>query len=130
MTPTANRWAATALMAAMLLTTAAAASDIHPRLIRPPRDEWVVEITAIERSGPADRAGLEVRDRILEVDGVRVASLAHLRRLLESVGYSARLTVLSWRTGRETTAWVYPEDGRIGIDARMVPAYPPRKYRY
>jgi membrane-associated protease RseP (regulator of RpoE activity) len=132
MSTTATGRALTALAAVLPLAaaTAAIAADVRPRPIPDYRGEWVVEVTAVEPRGPADRAGLEVRDRILEVNGVRVTSLAQLRRLLNAADDSARLTVVNWRTARETTVYVYPEGGRIGIDARMVLAYPPRRYPY
>ena len=90
----------------------------------------VVEVTAVQPRGPAYRAGLEVGDRILEIDGVRIRSLSELQRSLYEAGYSARLTVQQRRTGREATVYVYPESGRIGIDARMVEAYPYPYGRY
>jgi C-terminal processing protease CtpA/Prc len=90
----------------------------------------VVEVTAVEPSGPASRAGLEVGDRILEVDGVAVRSLPELRRLLHAAGDSARLTVRQRRTGKGASVHVYPEGGRIGIDARMVVASPESPYPY
>jgi S1-C subfamily serine protease len=133
MSRTEIRWAAAglALVASLLASAAVTAEpDVRLRPIPPRQGKWVVEITAVEPGGPGYRAGLEVRDRILEVDGVRVTSLPHLRRLLMAVDYSARLTILNWRTGRDATVHVYPEDGRIGIDARMVLVLPPRRYPY
>jgi S1-C subfamily serine protease len=90
----------------------------------------VVEITAVKPFGPAYRAGLEVGDQILEVGGVRVRSLPELRRLLTDADDHARLTVRQRRTGREASVHVYPEGGRIGIDARMVETYPYGRYPY
>jgi S1-C subfamily serine protease len=130
MTRTSSRWASLGLAGLVLLLIAGSPADTYPRPIPPVRGEWVVEITAIQPNGPAFRAGLEVRDQILEIDGVKVSSLPHLRRLLIAADYSARLTVLNWRTGKEVAVYVYPDAGRIGIDARMVLALPPRRYPY
>jgi S1-C subfamily serine protease len=122
--------AAALALVAILLASAAAEADVWPRPVPPGRGQWVVEITAVEPGGPAYRAGLEVRDCILEIDGVRPTSLPHLRKLLPAADYSARLTILNHRTRHDVTVYVYPEDGRIGIDARMTLALPPRRYPY
>lgn len=129
------RWGAVGLAGLLLLALVALApAEDRSKLIRPRppiRGVLVVQITAVEPSGPAWRAGLEVRDQIREVDGVQITNLAQLRRSLVDAGYSARLTVVNWRTGREATLYVYPnEDGRIGIDARMVMIAPPSRYPY
>jgi S1-C subfamily serine protease len=115
----------------ILLLPALAPAQGSLRLPLPPRPvSPVVEITAVEPFGPAYRAGLEVGDRILEVDGVRARSLLELRRLPIEAGYAARLTVWQRRTGRDATVHLYPKEGRIGIDARMVEAYPYGRYPY
>jgi C-terminal processing protease CtpA/Prc len=95
-----------------------------------PRPTLVVQITAVQPYGPAYRAGLEVGDRILEIDGRQVRGLVELRQLLSDAGDSARLTVRQRRTGKEATVHVYPERGRIGVDARMIEAQPDRRYPY
>jgi C-terminal processing protease CtpA/Prc len=97
---------------------------------RPAPRPLVVEITAVQPHGPAYRAGLEVGDRILEIDGRQVRGLPELRRMLSDAGDSARLTVRQRRTGRDATVYVYPERGRIGMDARMIEAVPDRRYPY
>lgn len=127
--PPKRRGALPVALLALLLAAGQAAAQ--GRIRPPPRPvPLVVEITAVQPFGPAYRAGLEVGDRILEVDGTRVASLAELRRLLADAGDYARLSVRGRRTGSEAEVHVFPERGRIGIDARMVEAYPDRRYPY
>ncbi len=59
-----------------------------------------VQVTAVVRDGPADRAGLQSGDRILTVDGELVSSALGLIRAVAEIrpGRSARLTVA--RRGR------------------------------
>jgi S1-C subfamily serine protease len=121
--------------AAGLLAVAFTLAVTNPGLaqdrLRPPLPlRLVVEITAVQPYGPAYRAGLEVGDQILEVEGIQVRSLPALRQLLQDAGNCARLTVQQRRTGRAATIYVYPSEGRIGIDARMVEAYPDSRYPY
>lgn len=117
-----------AVLLGLLLAGDSHAQDRDRLLPRP--GPVVVEITAVQPFGPAYRAGLEVGDRILEVEGSPARSLSELRQLLHAAGYSARLTVLDHRTRRQSSVYVYPEEGRIGIDARMVPAYPFGRYPF
>jgi S1-C subfamily serine protease len=120
------------LAVAVLLLAGQLFAAMPPRVLPPlPRPSTlVVEVTAVQPYGPAYRAGIEVGDRILEVDGVRVRNLVELRRLLTSAGDYARLTVQQRRTGKDATVHVYPDRGRIGIDARMVEAYPYGRFPY
>lgn len=118
------------LMAALLLLLLCATVLGQERVRPMPRPTLVVEVTAVQPYGPAYRAGLEVGDRITEIDGRRVRSLPELRQLLTDAGDSARLTVWQRRTRKEATVYVYPEDGRIGIDARLIEAYPYGRYPY
>jgi len=94
----------------------------QPRLLPPELlpQRGLIEITWVQPNGPAYRAGLEIGDRIVEVNGMAVQTLPALRAALLSAGYSARLTVLNRRTGNYLSVYVYPIDGRIGIDARVV----------
>jgi C-terminal processing protease CtpA/Prc len=107
------------LLAALVLLLFASLVRGHqgPRVIPP--SVPAVEVTAVQPHGPADRAGLEVGDHVLSVDGTRVLSPSELRRLLYDAGESARLMVRRGRTGKEVIVIVYPESGRIGIEARM-----------
>jgi S1-C subfamily serine protease len=105
----------------LLLCASLLRGEERPRpMPRPMPVTMVVEVTAVQPYGPAYRAGLEVGDRILEIDGRRIRGLPELRQMLYDAGESARLTVRQVRTGKEATVYVYPERGRIGIDARMV----------
>lgn len=122
-----------ALIAVVLVLLSAGPSpalDPVRRPILPRSGGLVVEITAVRPLGPAHRAGLEVGDRILEIDGVRVKSLSDLHRLLVAAGEHARLNVQQRVTGKTVTVHVYPEDGRIGIDARLAEPYPDPRYPY
>jgi C-terminal processing protease CtpA/Prc len=126
---TREHWVAL-FVVAIILVLLLAGMLLGQERYRPPVTATVVEITAVQPYGPAYRAGLEVDDRILEVGGVGVRSLAELRQLLGDAGDYARLTVQDRRTGKLATVHVYPERGRIGIDARMVVAYPYARYPY
>jgi S1-C subfamily serine protease len=91
--------------------------------VRPPEPTPVgkmIEITYVQPGTPAYRAGLEVGDRIIEVNGEGVESLSALQRALVSAGYSARLTLLTARNSDVVHVYVYPIGGRIGIDGRVV----------
>jgi S1-C subfamily serine protease len=112
----------------LVLLLAAAARAEQPRLLPPelvpPRG--LIEITWVQPNSPAYRAGLEIGDRIIEVNGMAVQTLPALRSALLAAGSSARLTVLNRRTAEYLTVYIYPVDGRIGIDARVVAApWPP-----
>ncbi len=96
--------------------------------LRPPElypQGRMIEIVYVQPAGPAYRAGLEVGDRIVEVNGVRVETLPAFQHALGSAGYSARLTVLLRKTSEVVTTYVYPVGGRIGVDARVVTSYWP-----
>lgn len=90
------------------------------RPIGPLAQRGMIEITWVQPNSPASRAGLEAGDRVVEVNGFTVQTLEAFRNALQSAGYSARLTVINRRTGDYTTVHVYPIDGRIGVDARVV----------
>jgi len=112
----------------LVLLLAAALRAEQPRILplEPLPLRGQIEITWVQPFSPAYRAGVEVGDRIVEVNGVAVQTLPALRTALYAAGSSARLTVLNRRTGDYQTVYVYPIDGRIGIDARVVAApWPP-----
>jgi S1-C subfamily serine protease len=109
----------------VILGVVATVAAQSPQLIPPRQQRYPVAlITAVEPNGPAWRAGLEVNDRIVLVDDVRILSLDDLRRALQATHYAARLTVISARTEETTTMFVYPESGRIGINAQMIDMFP------
>jgi len=58
-------------------------------------------ITHVTPGGPASRRGLEVKDIILEVDGVPVDRNWTLRNALQDSGGIVDIVVLDHRTGRE-----------------------------
>lgn len=114
---------ARAVMAVLIgLVLVATVRAEQPRLLPPELvpQRGLIEITWVQPNGPAYRAGLEIGDRILEVNGIAVQTLPSLRGALLSAGPSARLTVLNHRTREYLTVYVYPIDGRLGIDARVV----------
>jgi len=121
-------WRAALLAAVPLLALTAAVANGMERL-RPPLMARAVEITYVQPGSPAWRAGLEVGDRIAEVDGVRIQVLDDLRAALYRAEYSARLTIINVRNGETATVYVYPQAGKIGIGARMVPEWPGPIYR-
>jgi len=112
----------TLVVVLVALLLAATARGEQPRLLPPEvlPQRGLIEITWVQPNGPVYRAGLEIGDRIVEVNGVAVQTLPALRAALLSAGYSARLTVLNRRTADYLSVYVYPIDGRIGIDARVV----------
>jgi len=104
----------------LVLVTALRAEQSQMLPPQPVPQRGLIEITWVQPNGPAYRAGLEIGDRIVEVNGIAVQTLTALRGGLLSAGPSARLTVLNRRSGEYLTVYVYPIDGRIGIDARVV----------
>lgn len=72
-------------------------------------------IGLVSKGGPADRAGLEADDRVLEVDGEEVATWGELAaRLHASPG--KRLALLVERDGARRTVPVTPEErGGVGL---------------
>jgi predicted Fe-Mo cluster-binding NifX family protein len=70
-------------------------------------------VTSVTRGSSAETAGLRVGDVVLECNHTAVASAAHLKRLIASVGtgHVARLTVL--RNGRAEAMSVVKRDGLL-----------------
>jgi serine protease Do len=57
-------------------------------------------VNSVERGGPADRAGIETSDVILEFDGITVASSRDLPRIVGQTKPGSRVTVKVWRKGK------------------------------
>jgi S1-C subfamily serine protease len=72
--------------------------------------DGAVQATAVERGGPARRAGLEQGDIIVGFAGQPVAGFDDLHRLLteEKLGGSVPIVVL--RRGRRLTLEIHPEE--------------------
>jgi serine protease Do len=57
-------------------------------------------VNSVERGGPADRAGIEASDVILEFDGITVESSSDLPRIVGQTNPGSRVTVKIWRKGK------------------------------
>jgi len=123
-----HRFGVAVVVALTLLVVATTVLHGQQSSLRPPEpypQGRTIEITYIQQGGPAYRAGLEVGDRIIEVNGVRVEGIPAFQHALLSAGYSARLTVFNRRNSEVVSVHVYPSAGRIGVDARVVTQFWP-----
>lgn len=57
-------------------------------------------VNSVEKGGPADRAGIEASDVILEFDGVDVESSVDLPRIVGQTKPGSKVTVKVWRKGK------------------------------
>ncbi len=57
-------------------------------------------VNAVERGGPAEKAGLEAGDVILKYDGKTIGSSAELPRLVAATKPGSRATLQVWRKGK------------------------------
>lgn len=113
-----------ALGASLFLIFPASTQAFDP----PHRSEWSyhhhhyqgLKITSIAYRSPAQRAGLERGDVILEVDGRDVVTGEALHRALHHTGFRGTLTVRDARTGRINRVQVYPDAGHIGVTVAPV----------
>ncbi|MEX0958429.1 MAG: DegQ family serine endoprotease [Burkholderiales bacterium] len=60
-------------------------------------------VNSVERGGPADQAGIEASDVILEFDGKSVASSSDLPRLVAQTRPGSKVPVQVWRKGNART---------------------------
>ncbi|MGH2523977.1 MAG: S1C family serine protease [Anaerolineales bacterium] len=67
-----------------------------------------VEVIALEKDGPALRAGLREKDRIVALNGQRVASVDDIHRLLTGHGPGQPLTLTVLRGGEKRELQVIP----------------------
>jgi S1-C subfamily serine protease len=88
-----------------------------------------VQITAIVPESPAGRAGLEVGDIILRINGIRTRTLWDTALALDDSDYQrTRITVFDQDTRRQKIEYLYPgRGGWIGVTGRSV-AKPVRGY--
>jgi S1-C subfamily serine protease len=87
---------------------------LHRRLVRfydLPKESGVV-VMSVENNSPAQRAGLRENDVIVALDGMSVAGVDDLHRLLTDakVGLSSSMTVLRWTEKLELE--VVPEEAK------------------
>jgi S1-C subfamily serine protease len=95
------------------------------KFIPPPHQRYPVAlITAVDPYGPAARAGMTAGDRIVSVNETRIMSLDDLNRALRDAGSTARITYIRVENEQTTSVYVYPDYGKIGIDAVMIEMYP------
>ncbi|KPK30504.1 MAG: protease Do [Betaproteobacteria bacterium SG8_40] len=58
-------------------------------------------VNSVEKGGPADRAGIEASDVILEFDGIRVDSSGDLPRIVGQTKPGSKVVVKVWRKGKD-----------------------------
>lgn len=56
-------------------------------------------VVSVEKDGPADKAGIEVRDVILKFDGKDIAVSSDLPRIVGNTKPKSKVTVQVWRDG-------------------------------
>lgn len=57
-------------------------------------------VNSVERGGPADRAGIEASDVILEFDDITVESSSDLPRIVGQTSPGSKVTIKVWRKGK------------------------------
>ncbi len=57
-------------------------------------------VNSVERGGPADKAGIEASDVILEFNGINVESSSDLPRIVGQTKPGSKVTVKIWRKGK------------------------------
>ena len=75
-------------------------------------------VNSVEKGGPADRAGIEPSDVILEFDGVHVESSGDLPRIVGQARPGSKVAVKIWRKGKarsvSVTVGEMPDDNTSG----------------
>ena len=88
-----------------------------------------VIVDEVRQGSPADKAGLKRGDRIVELDGERVRSVAQFRRLVQETADGRAVNIAVQRDGQRVTASVTPERGSggfyFGDDFLPMPPTPP-----
>jgi hypothetical protein len=115
-----------ALFAGLILSTGTAVAQVpryHPKPL-PPRPDQVrpqfptdrgAWITYVQPGGPADRAGLELGDIILSVNGRRIISREHLQDALSRSWGHAELEVINCRDYSRAFVTVLATGNDLGI---------------
>jgi serine protease Do len=70
-------------------------------------------VTSIRRETPAEKAGFQVGDIVIEFDGERVRSARQLGRIVEETRPGREVKAVVVRTGARRTLTVTPEMGRV-----------------
>lgn len=83
-------------------------------------------VRSVERSTPADQAGIEAGDVIAEVDGTPVRNESHFREMIADKGPGATVTMKVLREGKsnivKATLGVHPDDVEEQQSARAEPS--------
>lgn len=88
------------------------------------------QVTCVYRGLPGDRAGLEVGDIIVAVNGRRIQQAEDLTAALRRDARPARVRVINVRNGQTCEIWVWPTAQRkIGIEAETVDLDPSPSYQ-
>jgi membrane-associated protease RseP (regulator of RpoE activity) len=74
-----------------------------------------LQIIDLADAGPGAKAGLDVDDTILSVNGVRVQSVEELRAVVEKAKGVVTVVFISDNTGDVEEADVTPKHGRLGL---------------
>ena len=79
-------------------------------------------VNAVEKGGPADKAGVEVSDIILKFNGKAVASSGELPRIVGATRPGSKVTMQVWRKGSlrdlSVTVAEIPADNRAGVERK------------
>ena len=78
-----------------------------------------VVVENVQKDSPAEKAGLEKGDTIVEFDGERVRSVAQFRRLVQETAEGRAVPAIAVRDGRRVTVSLTPERGRGVFDGEI-----------
>jgi serine protease Do len=90
------------------LGVAGGVRPLPPRVARELGRESCVEIVEVVEGGPAAKAGLRPEDLVVAVDGVAVASVDDLQRLMTAERIGVPVAIDLVRDGRRSAVDVYP----------------------
>ncbi|MDZ7699410.1 MAG: Do family serine endopeptidase [Deltaproteobacteria bacterium] len=85
-----------------------------------------VLVTQVFPDDPADKAGIELNDIILEVDGQKVDSSRELSRMIADFGVGEEVKILVWRDGKKK-AFTVELGKRKDLETASVPGEPAHK---
>jgi len=103
----------------LLLVDVTPASALVPAPIRG------VRITSVAPNSAARRAGLEVNDVIVAIDGFPVRVPADVNQLLGNRRGAVTVTLLDRRTGTYTETTAFPVRGHLGVNLVSFTLAPP-----
>ncbi len=97
--------------------------EVTPALYESLGTKEGARITSVERGGPADKAGIKVKDVIIKWDGKPVANPTQLRRFVSRTAPNTKVTVVVLRDKKEHTLTVtVGERSRQMASEREAPA--------